>query len=147
MCIGRNTENDKFEFDNLLLENSKEEVVLSVTIDNKLTFDIHIKNVFRKAGQKLGALLRITNYLNSSKKKLIFNGMIKSRFSNYPLIWMFSSKKANNLTSRIHERSIRILSSDSESNFENLSEKNKEIIIHQRNLQLLISLFIFLYCF
>ena len=26
-CIGRNTENDKFEFDNLLLEYSKEEVV------------------------------------------------------------------------------------------------------------------------
>ena len=34
MCISRNTENDKFEFDNLLLENSKEDVVLGVTIDN-----------------------------------------------------------------------------------------------------------------
>ena len=69
MCIGRNTENDNFEFDNLLLENSKE-VVLGVTIDNKLTFDSHIKSICRKAGQKLGALLRITNYLNSSQKSL-----------------------------------------------------------------------------
>ena len=34
MCSGKNTENDKFEFDNLLLESSKEEVVLGVTIDN-----------------------------------------------------------------------------------------------------------------
>ena len=58
MCVGRNTENDKFEFDNLL-------VVLVVTIDDKLIFDIHIR---RRADQKLGALLRITNYLNSSKK-------------------------------------------------------------------------------
>ena len=49
MCIGRNNENEKFEFDNLLLENSKEEVVLGVTIDNKLTFDSHIKNFCRKA--------------------------------------------------------------------------------------------------
>ena len=72
MCIARNTENDKFEFDNLLSEKSKEEVVLSATIDNKLIFDIHIKNVCRKAGQKLGALLRITNYLNSSQKKAYF---------------------------------------------------------------------------
>ena len=55
VSIGRNTENDEFEFDNLLLENSKEEVVLGVTIDNKLTFDSHIKNICRKAGQKLGA--------------------------------------------------------------------------------------------
>ena len=48
MCIGRNTENDELEFDNLLLE-----VVLGVTIDNKLIFDSHIKNICRKAGQKL----------------------------------------------------------------------------------------------
>ena len=137
MCIGRNTENDKFKFDNLLLENSKEEVVLGVIIDNKLTFDSHIKSICRKAGQKLGALLRITNYLNTSQKKLIFSGMIKSQFSYCPLIWMFSSRKSNNLINRIHERSIRIVSSDNESNFENLLEKNKEITIHQRNLQIL----------
>ena len=53
MCIGRNTENDKVEFDKLLLENSKEEVVLGVTIDNKLPFNSHIKNICRKAGQNL----------------------------------------------------------------------------------------------
>ena len=137
MCIDRNTENDKFEFDNLLLENSKEEVALGVGIDNKLTFDSHIKNICRNAGQKLVALLRIKNYLNSSQKKLVFSGMIKSQFYYCPLIWMFSSRKANNLINRIHERSIRIISGDNESNFENLLEKNKEITIHQRNLQVL----------
>ena len=65
MRIGRNTENDKFEFDKLLLENSKEEVVLGVTIDNKLTFVSYIKSICRKTGQKLGALLTIINYFNS----------------------------------------------------------------------------------
>ena len=72
MCIDRNIENDKFEFDDLLLENSKGEVVLCVTIDNKLTFYSHIKNISRKAGQRLGALLRITIYRNSSQKKVYF---------------------------------------------------------------------------
>ena len=67
---GRNTENDKFKLDNWLLENSKEELVIGIIIDNKLTFDSHIKNISRKAGQKLGALLRITNYLNSGQKSL-----------------------------------------------------------------------------
>ena len=52
---------------------------------------------------------------------------------------MFSSRKANNLINRIHERSIRIVSGDNESNFENLLEKNKEITIHQRNLQVLMT--------
>ena len=64
--------NDNIEFDNLLLENSKKEVVLGVTIDNKLIFDSHIKNVCRKASQKLGALLGITNHLNSSQKIACF---------------------------------------------------------------------------
>ena len=39
MCIGRNTKNNKFEFDNLFLEKSKERVVLGVKIGNKLIFD------------------------------------------------------------------------------------------------------------
>ena len=134
MSIDRNPENDKFEFGNFLLGNSKEEVVLGITIDNKLTFDSRIKNICRKAGQKLGALLRITNYLNSSQEKLNFSGMIKCQFSYCPLIWMFSSKKANCLINRIHERSVRIVSGDNESDFENLLEKNKEIAIHKRNL-------------
>ena len=77
--------------------------------------------------------------LNSSQKKLIFSGMIKSQFSCCPLIWMFSSRKANNLINRIHERSIRIVSGNIESNFENLLEKNKEIIIPQRNLLVLMT--------
>ena len=71
MCIGRNTENDKFEFDNLFWENSKE-VVVGVIIDNKLIIDSYIKNVCRKAGQKLDALLRITNYLHWSQKIYIY---------------------------------------------------------------------------
>ena len=49
---------------------------------------------------------------------------------------MFSSIKLNNLINRIHERFIRIVIGENESNFENLLEKNKEIAIHRRNLQI-----------
>ena len=55
MCIGRNIENGKFQFDNLLFKNSKEEVALGVTIDNKLRFNSHIKNIRIKASQIFGA--------------------------------------------------------------------------------------------
>ena len=84
-------------------------------------------------------MLRVTNYLNSSQKKLIFSGMIKSQFSYCSLIWLFSSREANNLINIIHERSSRILSGDNEGNFENLLEKNKDITIHQRYLQALMT--------
>lgn len=56
MCFGKNSNTDNFLFDNLYLNNSNEEVILDITIDNKLTFDSHIKNICKKAGQKLYAL-------------------------------------------------------------------------------------------
>ena len=65
--------------------------------------------------------------------------MIKSQFSYCHLIRMFSSRKADNLINRIHERSILIVSGDIESNFENLLGKYKKITIHQRHLQVLIT--------
>ena len=34
--------------ENVCLENSKEEVILGITIDNKLTLDSHIKSIRRK---------------------------------------------------------------------------------------------------
>ena len=52
MCIGKNTESDIFKFENVCLENSKEEVILGMTIDNKLTFDSHIKSMCPKGWSK-----------------------------------------------------------------------------------------------
>ena len=48
MCIGKNTESDIFKFENVCLENSKEDVILGINIDNKLTFDSHIKTSAEK---------------------------------------------------------------------------------------------------
>ena len=35
MCLENNTENETFLFFNILMENSKEQIILGVTIDNK----------------------------------------------------------------------------------------------------------------
>ena len=48
MCVGRNTKNYKFELDNLALKNGKEEVVLVVTIDKKLTLIVTLKTFLKK---------------------------------------------------------------------------------------------------
>ena len=76
-ALEKNTGSDIFEFENVCLENSKEEVILGITIDNKITFDSHIKSICRKAGQKLSALSRISPYLETDKKELLFKSMVK----------------------------------------------------------------------
>ena len=137
MCTGKNTESDIFKFENLFLENSKEEVILGITTDNKLTFDSHVKSMCRKAGQKLSALARISPYLETNKKELLFKSMVKSKFNYCPLVWMFCSRKANNLINKIQERSLRLITNDKTSTFEHLLQANNEITTHQRNLQVL----------
>ena len=83
----------------------------------------------KKSGQKLNALSR----------KIIFNAMIKSQFSYCPIIWMFSSRRSNNLINKVHERSLRLNTNDENSNFETLLQNINDITVHQRNLQILMT--------
>ena len=102
MCIGRDVESKTFTFKDVCFKNSKEEIILGITIDNKLNFDSHIKNMCKKTGQKLNALSRMSIFLNKDKKKIIFNVIIKSQFSYCPLIWMFSSRQSNSHINKVH---------------------------------------------
>ena len=61
MYLGNSKKNDTCNFENnVTLKNSKEEVILRLTIDNKLSFDNHVKKICRKASQKTCALSGIS---------------------------------------------------------------------------------------
>ena len=51
MCLGKDTGNQTFIFNNFIFNNSNEEKVLGITIDNKLTFKSHIKISCKNAPQ------------------------------------------------------------------------------------------------
>ena len=74
----KNKENDTLNFGNISYKNSKEEVILGLAIDNKLSFDNHVKKNCGKASQKTCTLSRISNYLDSKPKEILFKGMIRS---------------------------------------------------------------------
>ena len=79
ICLGIGSENGDFIFDRLKLPNSCEEKMLGVIIDNELKFDPHIRSrsICKKAAQKLGVLRRISSFLDTEKKKFVFNAVIK----------------------------------------------------------------------
>ena len=66
MCLGKDTRNETFIFKGLVIKNSKDQKILGVTIENKLTFKCHIKNLCKKASQKIGTSSRLSNHLNDS---------------------------------------------------------------------------------
>ena len=94
-----------------------------------------MKNLCKKAGQKLYALARIANYMDISKKCSNMNAFILSQFSYCPLIWMFHSRKLNHRINKIHERALRIVYNDHQCTFEELLERDNSFMIHERNIQ------------
>ena len=53
LCLGQNPMNEKFVYDNIEMKNCKKEKILGVIIDNKHRFKSHVKNLCKKASQKL----------------------------------------------------------------------------------------------
>ena len=56
-----------------MIKSSNYEKPRGVKVDNKLTFDDHVKDMCRKSNSKLGALGRITAYMGLGKKKFLMN--------------------------------------------------------------------------
>ena len=140
MCLGKNLDdNEVLNFNNLIIESSKEVEILAIKIDKNLNFNNHVKSICRKAGQKLSALLRISSNLNMKQKKLLYKSTIKSQFNYCPLVWMVCSRQSNNLINKIHERSLRISYKDQKTSYHNLLGTYNELTIHQRNLQILMT--------
>ena len=73
----------------------KEVQISGIMTDMKLSFRRHIKNICKKVGQKLSALLRISPYVADTQTKVIGKTMVKSKFNYCPLIWRFCSRKSN----------------------------------------------------
>ena len=137
MCLGKDAVNGILKFCDVELKSSELETVLGIEIDQKLTFNCHVKTLCSKAAKKLSALQRIDNIIDEEKRNLLFNAIIKSQFSYCPLVWMFCSRRSNNLINNIHERALRATFDDHTSNFTQLLEKKRESTIHQRNTQAL----------
>ena len=71
------------------LKESKEEKLLGIIFDQKLSFKQHVKTLCKKASQKLHALARISCYMDTEKLKQVMQAFVLSHFSYSPLVWMF----------------------------------------------------------
>ena len=113
---------------NHLIENSKQQKLLGVLLDNNLKFEKHVNNLCTKASQKLSALCRVSSFMSTGQKRITRKAFINSQFGYCHLVWMNHNRKINNRINRIHERALRVVYND---------EKDNAVKIHDRNLQIL----------
>ena len=71
MCMGKDVEeNESLQISRRQkIINSKEEVIVAINIDRKLSFHQHIKSIYKTTGEKQSSLLRISPYLKNKKKR------------------------------------------------------------------------------
>ena len=68
------------QIENSTIKCSKVKKLLGVHIDYKLKFDSHVETICKKAHRKLSTLLRITNYMELPKRRILTNAFVKARF-------------------------------------------------------------------
>ena len=106
--------------DNVSITSETYVKALGVYIDNRLTFNEHIKRTSLKAARQLNALSRIAKFLNFRTRKLVFQSFIMSNFTYCPLVWHFCGKMNNSKIEKIQERAIRIVCDDRVSEYSEL---------------------------
>ena len=104
MSFGSNPDkSDLILEDSTKIPSAEEYAILGVTIDNRLTFNNHLKNLCKKIANKLNALTRIAPYLDHNQLRLIYNSFFKGQLSYCPLIWTFCSRRSNHLINKLQE--------------------------------------------
>ena len=95
--------------DNIVLKPESQVKVLGVTLDNKLNFSHHVSVICTKAARQLNALARISEFLSTTSRIIIYNSFINSNFNYCPLVWHFCGKKNGDKVEKIQERALRII--------------------------------------
>ena len=92
LLLSENRDDITINIGNECIHNSENEKLLGVYFDNELNFKTHVTKLCKKAGQKLNALARLSNFMNLNRRKMLMNAFISSQFSYCPLIWMSQQK-------------------------------------------------------
>ena len=137
MVFGDQSNDLTLQIETIPVVESREQKLLGITVDKKLTFKTQVEFSCKKANQKLHALPRISCYLSTEQLKLTKKTFILLQFNYYPLVWIFCDRTLGNRINRIHEKALLIASQNKTADFNTLLLESNSVSIHKRNLQLL----------
>ena len=117
--------------ENITIDKENSEVasnvkMLSVHIDSKLNFNLHIDIICKSASNQLNALVGLKRYLGHEERFVLVNSFIYSNFNYCPLVWMFSSKTKTSLNKieNLQKCALRFVLDNYTSSYELLLEKS-----------------------
>ena len=107
-------------------ENAK---LLGIEIDCKLTFDLHVSQLCKKASRQINALMRLSNMLDHDVKMNIFMSCIKSIFNYCPVTWMFTRSGNIRKLDRLQHRALRFVYGDFDASYSDLLQRSNTMSV------------------
>ena len=76
-------------------------------------------------------------WVSLTKRRFLISSFFTSQLSYCPFIWVCHSRTFNKKINKLNERCLRIIYNDKKLSFKELSETDKSVPIHIKNLQVL----------
>ena len=90
LVSGYKTKNVWANIGNEKIWESNKQKLLGLEFDRNLNFNEHVSSLCRKAGNKVSALARLSNFMSFKQRRILFKTFIESQFGYCPLIWNLS---------------------------------------------------------
>ena len=111
--------------------------ILGVTLDDKLNFKTHIRNICQKASRQINALKRISKFLNKQCRMHVYKSFVCANFNYCPVVWMFCGKTNLGKLERLQVRALSTILLDKSLSYDDLLKKSGQLSVRTNLIRLL----------
>ena len=111
--------------------------ILGITLDEKLNFNEHIRNICQTSSRQINALRRISKFLNQRCREKVCKSFINANFGYCRLVWMLCGKCNLRRIEKLQERALRIVYQDSKLDYASLIGKSGQLSLRMNMIRIL----------
>ena len=111
--------------------------MLGVTLDDKLNFKEHIRNMCQTASCQINALSRISKFLDEQCRMKVYKSFICANFTYCLLVWMLCGKTNMNKFEKLQERALATVYRDRSLTHDDMLRMSGQLSIRMNLVRLL----------
>ena len=111
--------------------------MLGVTLDDRLNFNEHIRNICQTASRQVNALNRISKFLDEQCRMKVYKFFICANFNYCPLVWMQCGKTNLNKLEKLQERALATVYRDRSLTYDVMLKMSGQLSIRMNLVRLL----------
>ena len=111
--------------------------MLGATLDDKLNFNEHVRNMCQTASCQINALKRISNFLNEQCRMHVYKSFISANFNYCHIIWLFCGTTNRKKLGKLQGRALATVYCYKSLAYEAMLKKSGQLCIRLNLIRLL----------